>query len=903
MEKPSESQTPIHRCHRWARHALVFRASVLVALLLIVSTTACAEEFLPQAVNTQQAGDEPPAAADLVRGMMVHPGFRVELFAAEPDVCQPIAITTDERGRLWVVENYSYPEWRTEGTDRVLIFDDTDGDGRFDTRKVFLDGGRNLTGIEIGRGGVWFTSPPELVFVADRDRDDRPDGPPEPILDGFNADRVGHNAVNGLKWGPDGWLYGRHGIQAKSSVGRPDTPATERVVIDCGIWRIHPESKKVEVVARGTTNPWGLDYDDFGEMIFTNNVIGHLWHLIPGGHYERMYGVDPEPHVYELMPQCADHLHWQSGDWKNSREAEGRIDPADDALGGGHSHCGGLIYLGDMFPAAWRGKILMCNTHGKRVNVDRLEYGPRGIVGRHEPDFLKAFDTWFRGIELVSGPDGRVWIADWTDKGECHDHDGVHRTSGRIYTVLYGNVAPPQSRDLHAAGDADLVAFQLHDNDWFCRQARRILADRAAAGRDLSRAATDLRRLAETHADPTRRLRGLWAAHAVKAADRAWLTERLGDEHPSVRAWAVRLLADQVASDEAEAASVTDSLAALAATEPAGLVRLHLAGALARLPHSARWPLAEALAGRSEDADWKSLALMVWYGLRGPVAEDPARGAALAGTTPLPTLRRLIARRLAFDADRSSAMAAALVSLLQQTAAAPEPRADVATGAAAAWEGRKKLPLPTQLMALIDRDATLARFAKPAVEQQPVVSSASQATADEIMRLQQAGPATPAARQKAIASWRGRLTPDELSRADLPAGRLVWQQRCGTCHKLFGEGGNVGPELTGSGRAEADYVILNVLDPSAVVPEAWRLTQVITDDGRVFAGAVAASDERTLTLRTPTADHVFDREEIDEVITQNVSVMPEGLWNDLTEEQVRDLVGYLASPVQVPLAH
>ncbi len=860
-----------------------------------------AADLSPHAVNTQKAGDEPPAAADLVRGITVPPGFRVELFAAEPDVCQPIAITTDERGRLWVVENYSYPEWRTEGTDRVLIFDDTDGDGRFDTRKVFLDGGRNLTGIEIGRGGVWLTSPPELVFVADRDRDDIPDGPPEPLLDGFNADRVAHNVVNGLKWGPDGWLYGRHGIQAKSYVGRPGTPAAERVVLDCGIWRFHPEAKRFEVVARGTTNPWGLDYDDLGEMVFTNNVIGHLWHLIPGAHYERMYGVDPEPHVYELMPQCADHLHWPGGAWKDSREVAGRLDPAVDALGGGHSHCGGLIYLGDMFPTAWRGKMLMCNTHGKRVNVDRLEHGPRGIVGRHEPDFLKAFDTWFRGIELASGPDGRVWVTDWTDKGECHDHDGVHRTSGRIYTVLHGDARPSQQTDLHAASDSDLVAFQLHENDWFCRQARRILADRFVAGRDMTLPAGELRQLAETHADPTRRLRGLWGAHAVGGADTEWLTGRLADVHPSVRAWAVRLLADQVAAGEAEAAAVAARFAAVAGEEPSGLVRLHLAGALSRLPQTARWPLAEALASRSEDADWNALALLIWYGLRDPVATDPDRGAALAVATPLPTLRRLIARRLAFDADRSPAMAVALAGLLRQTAAAAARRADVASGAAAAWEGRKKLPLPAELMAIIERDAMLARFAKPPVDQPVTVSAAAQATAEQIARLQTAGPATPEARRASIAAWRAKLTPDELSRADLAAGRVVWQQRCGACHKLFGEGGNVGPELTGSGRAETDYVILNVIDPSAVVPEAWRLTQVITADGRVFAGAVAASDERTLTLRTPTEDHVFDRDEIDEVITQNVSVMPEGLWNDLSDEQVRDLVAYLASPTQVPL--
>ena len=122
----------------------------------------------PHAVNTQPPGDSPPSAADLVRGISVPKGFRTVLFASEPDVSQPIAITTDERGRLWVVENYSYPEWRTTGTDRVLIFEDADGDGRFDSRTVFLDGGRNLTGIALGRGGVWLTSPPELVFVPDQ---------------------------------------------------------------------------------------------------------------------------------------------------------------------------------------------------------------------------------------------------------------------------------------------------------------------------------------------------------------------------------------------------------------------------------------------------------------------------------------------------------------------------------------------------------------------------------------------------------------------------------------------------------------------------------------------------------------------------------------------------------------
>jgi putative heme-binding domain-containing protein len=245
-------------------------------------------------------------------------------------------------------------------------------------------------------------------------------------------------------------------------------------------------------------------------------------------------------------------------------------------------------------------------------------------------------------------------------------------------------------------------------------------------------------------------------------------------------------------------------------------------------------------------------------------------------------------------------MADALARLVEQTAADPDRRGDVAAGVAAAWQGRRRLALSARLIAAIERDADLARFAKPPAEPPPA-SAVAQASADAIAKLHAAGPPTPKARKAAIASWRNKLTPDELSRADLTAGRVVWRERCGTCHKLFGEGGNVGPELTGSGRAESDYVILNVMDPSAVVPEAWRLTQVIMADGRVVSGAVAASDERTLTLRTPAGDVVLDREEIDEVVTQNQSVMPEGLWNDLSDEQVRDLVGYLASPAQVPL--
>ena len=144
------------------------------------------------------------------------------------------------------------------------------------------------------------------------------------MLDGWNMIDTKHNVFNWLGWGPDGWLYGCNGIQAKAWVGKPGTPKEKRTYINCGVWRYHPTRKVFEAVAHGTTNPWGLDWDEYGEMFITNCVIEHLFHVVPGGHYERMYGQDVNPHVYGLMESCADHMHWAGGDWTSSRDRRRR---------------------------------------------------------------------------------------------------------------------------------------------------------------------------------------------------------------------------------------------------------------------------------------------------------------------------------------------------------------------------------------------------------------------------------------------------------------------------------------------------------------------------------------------------------------------------------------------------
>jgi putative membrane-bound dehydrogenase-like protein len=446
-------------------------------LTLTRGTTICLLSLLTFAAAGLLAADAPAPipAAEAPAHFKLPPGFQATLFAGEPDVVQPIALTFDDRGRVWVVENHSYPGWKGEGHDRVLIFDDRDGDGRFDERKVFLENGSNLSGIEWGHGGVWLCSTPNLVFVPDANLDDAPDGPAVVKLDGWDP-TARHNVTSSLAWGPDGWLYGCNGILSNSRVGPPGTPDAERTAMNCGVWRYHPLRGTFEVVAHGTTNPWGLDFDQYGQTFITNCVIEHLWHAVPGARFERMFGQDFNRRTYELMRTCADHIHWAGGPWTEARGGE-----RHSSHGGGHAHVGAMIYLGDNWPEEYRNHLFTCNIHGNRVNQDALERQASGYVAHHAADFLHAGDPWFRGMLIKYGPDGGAYVTDWTDTGECHNYEVADRTNGRIYKVSYGR--PKRfSSDLGRLSDAELLKQLHHANEWVSRHARRILQERHALG-------------------------------------------------------------------------------------------------------------------------------------------------------------------------------------------------------------------------------------------------------------------------------------------------------------------------------------------------------------------------------------------------------------------------------------
>lgn len=632
--KRGEYDMPAHRSFRFV--AVAMTVSWLGAGLGLAPSLLADEPLKPTL--------KPMDPAEVVKTAKLPPGFQMTVFAAEPDVVQPIAFTLDDRGRLWVVEGLTYPTWITDGKpgrDRVTIFEDTDGDGRHDKRTVFLENGTNLSGIELGFGGVYLCSCPNVIFVPDKDGDDKPDGPAEVLLDGFDL-KARHNVVNGLHWGPDGWLYGLNGILSNSKIGAPGTPDDKRTFMNCGVWRFHPVKKTFEVVAHGTTNPWGMDWDVHGRLFITNCVIEHVFHIIPGGHYKRMFGPDASPNSYELLQTCADHIHWGGGKWTDSRGGQGIHDEA----GGGHAHVGCMIYHGDNWPKEYRGNLFTCNIHGSRVNRDRIESKGSGVVVEHEADFLKVADPWFRGLELKYGPDGGVYLTDWSDDGECHDYteQDINRQNGRIYKITYGKTKRVEI-NVTKSTDQELLSLHAHENAWQVQHARRVLHERLPPNGKFEWATAPLSRIVfDEQADLVRRMQALHTLGALGGVDghcrEIGLTVR---KDAALRAVAVTLELD----DRKVRENTSSHFPVMATHDESPAVRLALAAGLQRMPLEQRWNVAEALVAHEEDAADANIPLMLWYGIAPLVEADHERALGLLLKSKIPLVRQLIARRLA----------------------------------------------------------------------------------------------------------------------------------------------------------------------------------------------------------------------------------------------------------------
>ena len=968
-------------------------------------------------------------------------GFSATVFASEPEVRQPIAMAFDLKGRLWVAENYTYAEagvnFATNLMDRVLILEDADGDGHAESRKVFWDRAQILTSVEPTPDGAYILCPPRLLFLPDRNHDDIPDGEPEVILDGFITTTGNrHTFANGLKWGPDGWLWGRIGISSGAKIGVPGQPEAQRVEMRGGIWRYHPGRRVVEAVSHGTTNPWGLDWDAVGEPFFINTVIGHLWHAIPGAHFERMHGDDVMTRSYALISQHADHLHFDAGSgWTKSRAAaDGSPAAGSDSLGGGHAHTGLLIYQGTNWPSSYRDGLFTWNLHGRRMNRERLERRGSGYVGRHEPDLLQVEDPWFRGIDVIQGPEGGVYIADWSDTGECHEHDGVHRSSGRIFRITHGRPGRLPLPDFTRSSVLDLARLALDPNEWVSRAARKALSFQAGTA-EVAKVTDFLESVVRDDGSDHRSLRALWALNALCQASPDRLLGMMRSKNEHLRSWAVRMLAEGMEVNP-EAGPVRSNYKPalqkqvvarwmeMAREDSSPRVRLYLGSALQRLPATERATMAAALVGHGEDASDHNIGLMLWYAVE-PLGDALPEGLVhVAEVSRIPVVRRYAARRLAEDIasrpvpvallmdwaahqDESAQMdcilgisealrgvrrvnpPASWKALSASAARSGRPplarmalELDVVFGDGRAVEDLRRVALDTRadvlsrraavralvesrteglapllreladdgalrmtaLQALVELgdpvgpDMALKRYLWLGLEERVDLVSAlasrpesarvllealarGQLTRTEITPFQAGQIARlndpvvqrflaehwgtvkigGSERKADIARWKERLSASELAKANLSQGRRTFAQLCAGCHRLYGEGGEVGPDLTGSGRSSIEYLLENVVDPNAVVAADQRLAVVHLKDGRVLSGLLRDANERGFTIVGPSERTLVLRSEVSTLEKLEQSVMPEGLLESVSVADALNLVAYLMHPRQVSL--
>jgi putative membrane-bound dehydrogenase-like protein len=944
--------------------------------------------------------------AEAIKKMTVRPGFHVELVAAEPAIVNPVAMTFDERGRIWITESIEYPRRSAgPGKDRVKLLESTKGDGKFDKITTVIDGLNIPSGIAVGHGGVWVANSPDLLFYPIEDFAAPRLGKPQVVVTGFGRDDT-HELPNSLTWGPDGWLYGLNGVFNQSHVKHKG----KDYKFTCALFRIHPKTKDFEIFCEGTSNPWGLAFNENGDAFVSACVIDHLWHLTETGYYHRQGGPYP-PYTWKIG-SIVKHRHQQA------------------------AYCGLVWFDSDAYPPEYRGKLFMGNIHGNCINSDELTRDGSTYFAKPRPDFLTANDAWFMPVSQKVGPDGCMYILDWYDRYHCYqdanrDPAGIDRVHGRLYRVVYKDYKAAGKFDMSKESTDQLIA-RLHSPNIFYRDlAQRLLCERFPPDQKLNKQMQESRYKLAGMIDDQRvprktRMHALWTFISTPTVNEIYTIDMLLESKDDrFRAWGVRTVA------QTEALQSRATIAASLASDPSPVVQLQVAIAARKLKPVD--PLPVLLDVITHCGDDQLIPHIVWQNLYPLLEKDGERFLSLASKADLakaPGLAKVLPRAIDRILGNPSGDPAAVVKFIDKlttegktepaklcltaltvkiqnneiagkqldamrnqikprlkelAADAKSPLAfeatllsaslkdvDGLTAAAAFFSNREKreaariralgalvtagetfsvmramsvfsgeskttsLDFRGQILSTLSKleypevaGFVLQHYAKMEPELQPKAIElltqrptwakslfkeiAAKRISKDVINVNQARrllgtkdteltklikkhwgvprDSRNPDRERIVAEMRTVLTKQ---RGDPQAGWKVFKNVCGQCHKIYGEGVDVGPDITSNGRSDFNQLLSNVFDPSLVIGAGYQATTVATSKGQVLTGLVVEDNAQHVVLKTQGGKlETIPRGEVETMSVSQVSLMPEGLEKQLRPQELADLFAFL----------
>jgi len=930
-------------------------------------------------------------------------GLRIDLVASEPQIESPVAMAFDEDGRIWVVEMGDYPNGPAKGQKpqgRIRILEDRDGDGFYETSRVFADGLLFANGLMPWKDGVIVTMAPKITWLRDTDGDGKADRE-EVLYEGFAAQnpqlRVSHPNL-----GIDNWIYvanGLRGGQAKKS-GQADAPAINLAGMD---FRFDPISGKHEAISG--MGQFGNTFDDWGRRFVCDNRH-HLRHVVIENRYLKRNPYLAAPAVVEDISELEDGPLFSGGkvypiskNWTTSTLHEGRFTAA----------CGVFIYRGDLLGGNHHGAAFTCEPTGNLVHEEILTQ--KGATFQSRPatkgvEFLATPDDWFRPVFITQGPDGALYIVDMYRAVIEHPDFmppelqkrpdlTLGKDKGRIWRIGpdKNNVQPPRPQ-LGKATTVELVKLLSHPNAWWRTTAQRLLLQR----QDRS-AIEPLKTVVMANPEATNpghdRVLAAWLLESFGALDPTLIIAMLKDARPRVREHGVRLAESRLKANDELLRAITHL-----AVDPDSQVRFQVALSLGESDKSSILPLLATLALADAGDKWARLAiassvpnqagqllnLLFAQGRTTPsrllMLQELAEviGARQDRDEVSQLLRRMFTVPKGADLLRQMAvlngvadgmgrrgtqlgaflqtMPAEKRGLVKQSIALLEDLAGFAIDpegeikdrilavrllAHASWKTAQ--PVLAKLLAddsaqeirlaavrslashpepdvagllmkswrtytpAVRREVTEAMFRQPARLQflldEVEAKRVKPGDLDSLRTRQLVNHADARIRDRAKVLLHDNLPGDRKQvlaryqeslklKGDPLRGRDIFKKNCATCHRVAGIGIDVGPDIADSRTKTLEALLVDILNPNQAIDNNYINYQVTTKSGKSLSGIIVAETASSITLKRAEgqSDSVL-RQDIDEIQSSGVSLMPDGLEKAITIAEMTDLLVFL----------